>query len=126
MRSTLWTGRPIRALATPYIRDWEQNRREEINKLQGRGQIVLDYELDRLEREGKLTEEIEDQTTQRYARPKIRLKQYLLTVSRPMGCCAAMVTKINQPAAEIVEEIVQQAYRSLREGALTLDSPPKL
>lgn len=66
MRSTLWTGRPLRALATPYIRDWEQNRRAEIEKLQGEGQIVLDYELDRLDREGKLTEEIEDQTTQRY------------------------------------------------------------
>lgn len=66
MRSTLWTGRPLRALATPYIRDWELNRRAEINKLQGQGQIVLDYELDRLAQEGKLTEEIEDQTTQRY------------------------------------------------------------
>lgn len=66
MRSTLWTGRPLRALATPYIRDWELNRRAEIERLQGEGQVVLDYELDRLEREGKLTEEIEDQTTQRY------------------------------------------------------------
>lgn len=66
MRSTLWTGRPLRALATPYIRNWELNRRAEIDKLQGEGQIVLDYELDRLDREGKLTEEIEDQTTQRY------------------------------------------------------------
>lgn len=66
MRSTLWTGRPLRALATPYIRDWELNRRKEIDRLQGEGQLVLDYELDRLEREGKLTEEIEDQTTQRY------------------------------------------------------------
>lgn len=60
MRSTLWTGRPLRALATPYICDWELNRREEIDRLQGEGQLVLDYELDRLEREGKLTEEIED------------------------------------------------------------------
>ena len=65
MRSTLWTGRPLRALATPYIRDWELNRRAEIEKLQGEGKIVLDYELDRLDREGKLTEEIEDLTTQR-------------------------------------------------------------
>ena len=56
----------MRALATPYIRHWELHRREEIEKLQNQGQIVLDYELDRLEKEGLLTEEIEDQTTQRY------------------------------------------------------------
>lgn len=66
MRSTLWTGRPLRALATPYIRDWEVNRRDEIEKLQSRGLIVFDYELDRLARDGKLTEDIEEQTTQRY------------------------------------------------------------
>ena len=66
MRSTLWTGRPLRALATPYIRDWELRRREAIEKLQTNGQIVMDYELDRLAQEGKLTDEIEEQATQRY------------------------------------------------------------
>lgn len=65
MRSTLWTGRPLRALATPYIRNWELRRRAEIEELQGKGIIVLDHELDKLAAEGKLTEEIEDQTTQR-------------------------------------------------------------
>ena len=67
MRSTLWTGRPLRALATPYIRHWELHRRQEIEKLQEQGRIVLDYELERLDREGLLTEEIEEQTTQRYS-----------------------------------------------------------
>ena len=67
MRSTLWTGRPLRALATSYIRDWEVNRRAETNELQGKGIIVLDHELDRLAKEGKLTDEIEDQSTQRYS-----------------------------------------------------------
>lgn len=66
MKSTLWTGRPLRALATPYIREWELNRRNEIEKLQGQGLIVLDYELDKLAKDGQLTEEIEDLTTQRY------------------------------------------------------------
>ncbi|KAJ5753602.1 uncharacterized protein N7511_007755 [Penicillium nucicola] len=97
MRSTLWTGRPLRALATPFIRDWELNRRSEIEKLQGQGLIVLDYELDRLEREGKLTDEIEDLTTQ-----------------RPMGCGAAMVTQEDQSAKEIVLEMVVEAFQLLR------------
>lgn len=52
-------------MATPYLIDWETNRRAEINDLQSKGIIVLDYELDRLEKEGKLTDEIIDQTTQR-------------------------------------------------------------
>ncbi|KAJ5518213.1 Aldolase-type TIM barrel [Penicillium expansum] len=67
MRSSIWTGRPLRALATPYIRNWELNRRDVIEKLQGQGLTVLDHELDRLAREGKLTDEIEDQSTQRNA-----------------------------------------------------------
>lgn len=66
MRSTLWTGRPLRALATPYIRDWELNRRDVIEKLQSEGLVVLDHELDMLAQEGNLTDEIEDQATQRY------------------------------------------------------------
>lgn len=65
MKSTLWTGRPLRALATPYIKDWELHRRAEINALQDQGIIVLDHELDRLAREGKLTDKIDDQSTQR-------------------------------------------------------------
>lgn len=65
MRSSIWAGRPLRALATPYIRNWELNRRDVIEKLQGQGLTVLDHELDRLAREGKLTDEIEDQSTQR-------------------------------------------------------------
>ncbi|KAJ5668462.1 uncharacterized protein N7477_007032 [Penicillium maclennaniae] len=96
MRSTLWTGRPLRALATPYIRDWELNRRSEIEKLQNEGKIVLDYELDRLAKEGKLTDEIEDLTTQ-----------------RPMGCGAAMVTQEGQSAKEIVLEMVVEAFGRL-------------
>ncbi|KAL4897844.1 2-nitropropane dioxygenase [Aspergillus ambiguus] len=97
MRSTLWTGRPLRARATPYIRDWEHRRRAEIEELQGKGLIVLDYELDRLAAAGKLTEEVEDQTTQ-----------------RPMGCGAAMVNKPGQSANEIVLEMVTEAFALLR------------
>ncbi|KAJ5955012.1 hypothetical protein N7501_009291 [Penicillium viridicatum] len=33
MRSTIWTGRPLRALATPYIRHWDLNRRDVIGQL---------------------------------------------------------------------------------------------
>lgn len=62
IKSTIWTGRPLRALATPYVRDWEQNRATEIAELQKKGIIVLEHELDKLAKENKLTEEIEDQS----------------------------------------------------------------
>ena len=66
IKSTIWTGRPLRALATPYVRDWEHNRATEIAELQKKGIIVLEHELDKLARENKLTEEIEDQAALRY------------------------------------------------------------
>jgi NAD(P)H-dependent flavin oxidoreductase YrpB (nitropropane dioxygenase family) len=67
IKSVVWSGRPLRALSNPYIADWEQNRQAEIKSLTDRGIVPLQYELDRLHREGKLTEEIEDQTILRYA-----------------------------------------------------------
>jgi len=67
IKSLVWSGRPLRALSNPYIADWEQNRQAEIKSLTNRGIVPLQYELDRLHREGKLTEEIEDQAVLRYA-----------------------------------------------------------
>lgn len=56
----IWSGRPLRALANPYLKDWEQNRQAEIKELTDKGIVPLEYELDRLHKEGKLTDEIED------------------------------------------------------------------
>ena len=60
IKSTIWSGRPLRALSNPYLEDWEKNRQSEIKELTERGVVPLEYELDRLHKEGKLTEEIED------------------------------------------------------------------
>lgn len=60
IKSTVWSGRPLRALNSPYIQDWEQNRQAEIKELTAKGIVPLPYELDRLHEAGKLTEEIED------------------------------------------------------------------
>lgn len=61
IRTTIFTGRPVRHFATPYIRDWEENRQEEIKTLLAKGIVPLQHDFERLEKEGKLTEEIEDQ-----------------------------------------------------------------
>ena len=66
IKSVVWSGRPLRAMANPYIRDWEQNRQAEIKQLTDQGIVPLEHELDELQAEGKLTEEIEDQADLRY------------------------------------------------------------
>jgi len=60
IESTVWSGRPLRALSNKYLEDWEKNRKGEIQELLGKGIVPLEYEMDQLEKEGKLTEEIED------------------------------------------------------------------
>ncbi|KAK7900827.1 hypothetical protein LTR67_003111 [Exophiala xenobiotica] len=96
IKSTIWTGRPLRALATPYVRNWETNRHDEIKALQAKGVIPLYHEMDKLDKIGGITEEIEDQST-----------------LRPMGVVSAMVSTPNQPAAEIVREMMDEAVRML-------------
>lgn len=65
VKSTIWTGRPLRALATPYVRHWETERAQEIKDLTSKGIIPLYHEFDKLEKVNGLTEEIEDQSTLR-------------------------------------------------------------
>ncbi|KAJ4516453.1 hypothetical protein HRR83_001787 [Exophiala dermatitidis] len=96
IKSTIWTGRPLRALGTPYVRNWELNRQDEIKLLQARGIIPLQHELDKLEKAGGITEEIEDQST-----------------LRPMGIVSGLVNKPNQSAREIVDEMMTDAVRVL-------------
>ena len=68
IRSTIWSGRPLRALSNAYISNWELNRQAEIKELTDQGIVPLQYELDKLEADGKLTEEVMDNATLRYAR----------------------------------------------------------
>jgi hypothetical protein len=66
VKSIIWSGRPLRALSNPYILNWEQNRQAEIKELTDKGVVPLPYEMDRLHKEGELTDEIEDAVALRY------------------------------------------------------------
>ncbi|KIW48774.1 uncharacterized protein PV06_01339 [Exophiala oligosperma] len=105
IKSTIWTGRPLRALATPYVRDWETNRSEEIKSLLAQGVVPLQHEMDKLENQGGIPEDVEDQAT-----------------LRPMGVVSALVNTPNQTAAEIVKEMMDQAVKVLN-GASNLVKP---
>lgn len=60
VKLTIWSGRPLRALRNPWLTDWETNRQQEIKELTEKGVVPLDFELDRLHKAAKLTDEIED------------------------------------------------------------------
>ena len=64
--STIWSGRPLRALRNAYLEDWEENRQDEIKELSAKGIVPLEHELERLHEKGELTEEIEDAAALRY------------------------------------------------------------
>jgi NAD(P)H-dependent flavin oxidoreductase YrpB (nitropropane dioxygenase family) len=107
IKSTIWTGRPLRALATPYVRNWERNRSEEIKQLTSKGIIPMYHEMDRLDKVGGFTEEIEDQST-----------------LRPMGQVSGLVNTPNQTAEEIVREMMDGAVKVLEsaQGFLRVSS----
>jgi len=74
IKSTIWSGRPLRALSNPYIANWELNRQAEIKELTAKSVVPLVYELDRLHEKGELTDEIEDATALRYVSSRIKLE----------------------------------------------------
>lgn len=64
--SSIWTGRPLRAATTPYIRDWEENRQEDPRLLLAKGIVPLDYELAGFQEAGSIPGEVEEQSVMRY------------------------------------------------------------
>ncbi|KAH8647861.1 2-nitropropane dioxygenase [Xylariales sp. PMI_506] len=109
VKSIIWSGRPLRALRTPYINDWEVNRQAEIKELTAKGIVPLVHDLDRLHKEGKLTDEIEEQAA-----------------LRPLGIVAGSIKKGGQPAAEIIGDMVREAEQLLTGASKFVASSAKL
>lgn len=109
VKLTVWSGRPLRALRNPWLTDWEVNRQAEIKKLTDQGIVPLEFELDRLHKEGKLTDEIED-----------------AAALRPIGVVGGSVNKPGQSAKQIVDEIVQETVVALNGAAVFVNPASKL
>ncbi|GAB7323022.1 hypothetical protein MBLNU13_g05545t1 [Cladosporium sp. NU13] len=104
IRSTIWTGRPLRAAATPYIRNWEQNRRDEISQLQSKGHVPLEHEFEVLRREkGAVPQEVIEQSAM-----------------MPMSIASGLINRPNQSAAEIIDEMMDDAIKCLAGSASLL------
>lgn len=95
----IYTGRPLRVKKTPYVRDWEENRQQEIKELVSQGIIPFDREVQR------------DPAKSIPGRPWL------------MGRVAALIHDI-LPAKVIVESMVNEAAAILeKNGSLVTVSP---
>ncbi|KAK4496360.1 hypothetical protein PRZ48_012340 [Zasmidium cellare] len=109
LKLTIWSGRPLRALRNPYLDHWDKHRQAEIEELTSKGILPLEHELDKLYKEGTLTDEIQEQVA-----------------LRPAGIVVGSVNKANQSAAEIVRELVTEAVASLSKSSSLVNSTAKL
>lgn len=107
----------MRIQSTPYIAHWESHRQDEIRELTSKGILPIEHELEKLRKEGKLTPEIEEQSIKRFVLVNLTsgsLGAWANHCNRPMGIVSALVKVPDQPAADIVQEIVMDAERLLR------------
>ncbi|OBT53239.1 hypothetical protein VE04_06885 [Pseudogymnoascus sp. 24MN13] len=96
IRSYIWTGRPLRAAATSYIRKWEHDRKDELQELLAKGVVPMDHEIAAFREAGGLPEDVAKQSTM-----------------RPMGMASGLINKEGQSAAEIIDEMVAEAIECL-------------
>ncbi|EMD34624.1 hypothetical protein CERSUDRAFT_86032 [Gelatoporia subvermispora B] len=89
IRTLIYSGRPLHVRKTPYVVDWETNRREEIAELTSEGKIPHETELEK------------------HPEKFVEGQRYL------MGKVAGAIHEL-KPAKEIVDELVMTATASLQ------------
>jgi len=97
IRTIIYSGRPMRILKTPYVVDWEENRRQEIKELTEKGIVPIQNEIEKFEEQLKKGEiKMPSASEMMEHRPWL------------MGQCAGAIKDI-KPAKQIVEEMVSEA-----------------
>ena len=84
VRTLIYTGRPLRVIRTPFINDWEENKRDKIKELTSSGTVPVGMEP-------------EDPSN----RPFLS------------GQTAAVIHEV-KPAKAIVDEMVAEAVKALQ------------
>jgi len=102
VRTIIFTGRPLRVRNNAYIKNWEENRKDEIIKLTSQGIIPVEHDIEELDKQDKLDDETMDA-----ARPFL------------MGKVAAVCNEI-KPAKAIVEEMVAEAVQQIQRSSSML------
>lgn len=93
VRTIIFTGRPLRVRNNDYIRNWENNRAQEIKELTSKGVIPVEHDFE------QLGDDIDDETMDN-ARPFL------------MGKAAALVNE-KKSAKALVDELVGDAVQVL-------------
>lgn len=93
IRTTIYTGRPLRAQRNYYNADYEENRRERINELQSQGKLVYRTDVHAAKDSGKDFD-------------------FIGTFPQFMGQAVGGITKV-MPAKDIIEEIMTDAHSVL-------------
>ncbi|KAH9079192.1 2-nitropropane dioxygenase [Lactarius deliciosus] len=88
VKTLVYSGRPMHVRKTEYVRDWEENRRQEISELVAEGKIPHQVEVDK--------------------HPEKSVEGHMWL----MGKVAASIKDI-KPAKEIVDELVTTAAKTL-------------
>eukprot|EP00747_Dinoflagellata_sp_TGD_P140873 gnl/TRDRNA2_/TRDRNA2_176058_c0_seq1.p1 gnl/TRDRNA2_/TRDRNA2_176058_c0~~gnl/TRDRNA2_/TRDRNA2_176058_c0_seq1.p1 ORF type:complete len:382 (+),score=85.25 gnl/TRDRNA2_/TRDRNA2_176058_c0_seq1:84-1148(+) len=96
IRTVIYTGRPARMLKTPYVLEWEQKRKTEIEELTGKGIVPHSYELSRMQKAG---------TPLSFAK----------TSGISFGQAVGGIKEI-QPAKDIIKDMVAEAAAALQAG----------
>jgi len=100
-RTLIYTGRPLRVLATPFVKDWNENRMDEIKKYTAKGMLPVGKSImDAKAKHGNIPFQL----------------QLDATMPMLMGQVAASIHDI-KPAAEIVQEMMQGAIAIMRQNA---------
>ena len=118
IRTIIFTGRPLRVLSTPYILDWETNRKRQIQELTSKGVIPINFDLDESEKQAKEQEKnINDRAHQNNGVQSNSNSFDIDDDTRPwlMGKVAGAIHNI-KPAKDIIDDMVSEAVNSLSQG----------
>ncbi|KAF8610775.1 2-nitropropane dioxygenase [Ceratobasidium sp. AG-I] len=100
-RTLIYTGRPLRVRKTPYVADWEDNRREEIKELTTKGIIPNEHEMEK------------------HPEKSLQARTFL------MGSVSAVIHDV-LPAKTIVDNMVKDAVERIQSGNGLLATKAKL
>jgi len=98
VRTIIYTGRPLRVLKTPYIMEWEENRRDEIRELTSNGILPVAHDQEKKAKAG-----IEDSAEKQE-------EIFALLMGKGAGAIKSILT-----AAEVMDEMVTTAAKVIRQ-----------
>ncbi|KAJ3227719.1 hypothetical protein HDU81_006515 [Chytriomyces hyalinus] len=139
-RTLIYTGRPLRILKNWYSNNWEDNRQAELKELLAEGKIPAIWEAEQMDAAmAKRQSSTNDKDLEAKSDAKKQAKKdsteedegmdmdEMAMSARPllMGQVAGAIQDI-KPAKEIVEEMVSDAIRVLKENSALISGSSKL